>query len=263
MPLFDTDIAVQEVEPGRFAGRVHEHWSINGTPNGGYLVAILARAMLAGGGRSATPIVTANYLARCAPGEVAVAVEALAASTQFSRCQASLFQGGGERIRAFGTFADESTACTVDRTETGPPAVAGVDDCVAIPSMPGYTIFDNLDVRLDPACAGWMVDNRLAAISEHRGWVRFRQARPWDLYALLLAADAFPPAVLSSQGMVAWVPTIELSVNLRHIPETPWLRGVFRTRFITCGLLEEDGELWDTEGNLAAISRQIAQYRPA
>ena len=35
----------------------------------------------------------------------------------------------------------------------------------------------------------------------------------------------------------------------------------FRTRFITCGLLEEDGEIWDETGQLIAISRQIAQYR--
>ena len=42
--------------------------------------------------------------------------------------------------------------------------------------------------------------------------------------------------------MVAWVPTIELSVNIRNIPTTKWLKCIFQTRFITCGLLEEDGE---------------------
>ena len=33
------------------------------------------------------------------------------------------------------------------------------------------------------------------------------------------------------------------------------------TRYITCGLLEADCEVWDETGNLAAISRQIAQFR--
>ena len=77
----------------------------------------------------------------------------------------------------------------------------------------------------------------------------------------VLVADSFPPAVLSSQGMVAWVPTIEFSVNIRNLPTTQWLKCIFRTRFITCGLLEEDGEIWDEAGRLIAISRQIAQYR--
>ena len=82
-----------------------------------------------------------------------------------------------------------------------------------------------------------------------------------DTASILLVADSFPPAVLTSQGMVAWVPTLEFSVNIRNIPTTKWLKCIFRTRFITCGLLEEDGEIWDEACRLIAISRQIAQYR--
>ena len=89
----------------------------------------------------------------------------------------------------------------------------------------------------------------------------FKNDRPFDIFSILLVADSFPPAVLTSQGMVAWVPTIEFSVNIRNIPTTQWLKCIFRTQFITCGLLEEDGEIWDATGRLIAISRQIAQYR--
>jgi hypothetical protein len=48
---------------------------------------------------------------------------------------------------------------------------------------------------------------------------------------------------------------------VRKIPETKWLQGHFRSRFITCGLVESDGEIWDEEGILVAISRQIAQFK--
>jgi acyl-CoA thioesterase len=94
------------------------------------------------------------------------------------------------------------------------------------------------------------------------GWIKFKDDRPFDLLSILLIADSFPPAVMSSQGMVAWVPTLEFSANIRNIPTTDWLKCIFRTRFITCGLLEEDGEIWDQADQLIAISRQIAQYRP-
>jgi hypothetical protein len=102
---------------------------------------------------------------------------------------------------------------------------------------------------------------KLSDQSENKGWIKFKDDRPFDSLSILLIADSFPPAVFSSQGMVAWVPTLEFSVNIRNIPATTRLKCVFRTRFITCGLIEEDGEIWDENGQLVAISRQIAQYR--
>jgi acyl-CoA thioesterase len=105
------------------------------------------------------------------------------------------------------------------------------------------------------------MSGQLSDRSEHKGWIRFKHQRPFDAVSLLLMADAFPPPVYASQGMGAWVPTIEMSVNIRKLPASQWLKCVFRTRFITCGLLEEDGQIWDETGELIAISRQIAQYR--
>lgn len=117
-----------------------------------------------------------------------------------------------------------------------------------------------MNIRMDPACMGW-ADGRLSEQSMSGGWSRFQQDRPFDAPAVLLAADLMPPAVLSSQGMVAWVPTLQFPVSIRNIPTSLWLKGFFRTHHITCGLLEEDGELWDENDNLVAIPRQIAQFR--
>jgi hypothetical protein len=127
--------------------------------------------------------------------------------------------------------------------------------------MPNYSIFHHFDTRLDPVCAGWMQGEDLSAMSEIKGWIQFEEDRALDVFSIILTADAFPPAVLASHGMVAWVPTLEFSVNIRHIPQAKRLKCVFRTRFISCGLIEEDGELWDESGNIVAISRQFAQFR--
>jgi hypothetical protein len=260
MHLFDADISFDRSDPKRFKGDVSPHWSVNGNPDGGYLMAVMANAMARVSAKKATPIFTANYVSRCVPGEAEILVEEIIASTQFSRFEARLVQEGKERIRMLGTFSRELDECFIRKYEAPPPEVAPLDQCIQIPVLPGYTLFEQMDVRLDPACAGWMQDH-LTEASEQRGWITFKDERPHDPFSILLAADSFPPAILASQGMLAWVPTIELSVNIRNIPETRWLKCVFRTRYINCGLLEEDGELWDSTGELVAISRQIAQFR--
>jgi acyl-CoA thioesterase len=260
MHQFDQDILFEPDEPFSFTGTISANWSVNGVPDGGYLMAILAKAMLHHSAMNSTPVITANFLNRCEPEDATVVIEKLSASRQFSRFQAKLNQQGLEKIRAFGTFANEQNDCIIERYEALGPQVAKLEKCVLIPEIPKYTLFSQLDIRLDPACAGWM-SGKLSDTSNIKGWIRFKSPRTFDLLSILLIADSFPPAVLSSQGMVAWVPTIELSVNIRSIPTTDWLLCIFRTRFITCGLLEEDGEIWDQKGALVAISRQIAQYR--
>ena len=260
MHLFDTDISVAANPQDGFQAAVSDNWSINGNPNGGYLLAILASAMTGSSDKAATPILTVNYMSKTVPGPAEIAVETMNRSRQFTRLQARLIQSGTETARAFGTFAVTPDECEIRRYETGPPEPAPPERCIRIPAMPGYTVYEHMEVRLDPCCAGWM-ENRLSERSEQKGWLRFKDKRPFDIFAAALAADAFPPAVLASQGMVAWVPTLELSVSIRNTAETQWLKCRFSTRFINCGLLEEDGEIWDENNELIAISRQIAQFR--
>jgi len=262
MYRFDEDINFRQTGPNLFSGAISTNWSINGIPNGGYLITIMASAMMKFSDRSSTPIVTANYLSRCAPGEALVSVESIAESKQFRRLEARLTQGGNEKIRALGTFADGKLECFLKQYESEPPQIAPPDECVKVPALPGYTLFENADVRLDPGSAGWLTGAK-AEKSEQRGWIRFTDRRLPDALSVILAADAFPPAVFVSKGPLGWVPTVEFSVSLREMPATEWLCGVFRTRFVNCGLLEEDGEIWDQSGEVVAVSRQIAQFRPA
>jgi hypothetical protein len=260
MNLFDKDIQLEDIGKDCFAGSVSGNWSVNHNPNGGYLMAMIASAMLQKSDKNVTPIVTANYLSRLVPGRVEIAVSEIARSRRFSRFEARLMQKGEEKIRALGTFAAKHHDCVLERYETQAPELAPYDQCVALPHMPQYTLFHNLDLRLDPQCAGWL-KGELTGVSRHQGYFSFADGRPIDLLSLFLIIDAMPPAVMASQGMTAWVPTIELSVNIRKLPETKRLKCSLRTRFITCGILEADGEVWDEAGNLAGISRQIAQFK--
>ena len=263
MHLFDHDIGSQPLKgtPFNFEGVITPNWSISGLPNGGYLMALLANAVLQQSHKKRIAIMTANYIQRTMPGSVRLSLERISDSAQFERLGIRLLQEDRVAVTAMATLIDNNMVCTVDRYEASMPEVASLAQCVPIPQMPNFTLFDQMDVRLDPACVGWMTTGRLADRSEHKGWIQFKDGRPYDAVSLLLIADCFPPPAYASMGLSAWVPTIELSVNIRKLPSTQWLRCFFRTRFITCGLLEEDGEIWDEDGELVAISRQIAQYR--
>jgi hypothetical protein len=261
MHQFDQDIAVESMHSHCYKGSITANWSINTVPNGGYLMALITNAFLQSSQMKATPIITTNFLNRCHPGEAIVSVERMSLSKRFDRLEARLEQNGEERIRAFGTFTDAKNECLLESYQAKAPDIRAIEECIAIPEMPEYPLFERMEIRLEPACAGWF-DGRLSGRSEIRGWIKFKDDRSFDVPSILLAADAFPPSVFTSQGMAAWVPTIECSINIRNQPASRWLKCCFRTRFITCGLLEEDGELWDDGGTMVAISRQIAQYRP-
>ena len=128
------------------------------------------------------------------------------------------------------------------------------------PESPNFSLYSQMDIRVDPLYAGWLTGN-MSEKSELRGWIKFKNDRAFDLCALVLVADSFPPPIFTSLGKIPWVPTIEFSVNIRNIPKTQWLKFRAVTRYIDCGTMEDDGEIWDEQGELIAISRQIAQFR--
>ena len=260
MSLFTDETESIEESPGHFRGRISGNWSVNGNPNGGYLMGIMVDAALGKSEKKSTPIVTANFISRATPGPAEIVVEEISHSPQFQRFQMRLLQEGAEKVRALATFSAEKEDCPQERYETGPAPLAPRDRCVSLPDLPSYTLFRRVELLLDPSCAGWL-QNRLSERSENRGWMRLRDDHPHDMASILLVADSMPPGIFASHGMVAWVPTIELSVSIRNMPESRWLNCSLRTRFVTCGLLEADGEIWDEKGNLVAISRQMAQVR--
>ena len=73
-----------------------------------------------------------------------------------------------------------------------------------------------------------------------------------------------PDTSLAQAQLGGWAPTVELTVHIRGVPAPGPLRCSFRSRFVHDGLLDEDGEIWDSTGVLVAQSRQLALIpRPA
>jgi len=104
MHLFDQDIAVTQQVPFRFKGSVSGNWSVNGNPDGGYLMAMMGNAILKASQKRSIVILTANFISRCQTGDATVVTEEMGRSRNFDRWQGSLYQDGKERVRAMGTL---------------------------------------------------------------------------------------------------------------------------------------------------------------
>ena len=264
MYIFDKDIELKQKNEFDFEGIVAPNWSINGNPNGGYLMVFLAAAMQKNSDKKWPVIVTANFLTKCETEKKSrVTVETIAVGKQLNRYQASLIQDGTERTRAWVTFMYEKKGDKdANRYEKEAPDMPAREECFTFSVLPLYTLYNQMDVLLAPSCTGWLKgENNLSPRSEQKGWIKFKDDRPCDALSLLLMADSFPLPVLASHGMAAWVPTVEYSVSVRALPDTTWIKVIFRSHYLTSDIVEEDGELWDENGKLLAISRQIAQFR--
>ena len=82
-----------------------------------------------------------------------------------------------------------------------------------------------------------------------------------DLFGLILFLDATTPPIFNKMGTVGWVPTLTLTSHIRNLPKPGPLKVIVKTEFITNNYIEEDREIWDTEGNLVGQSKQLAKLR--
>ena len=264
---FDTDTAVTPPvdgsSPRRWTGHMSDRWDIGDKPNGGYMLAAAINAM--GGLVSDThphPFsVNAHYLRPGETGPFTVDVDLVRTGRKLATVTGALVQNGKEKLRLVGSFGDLTKA-------SGPSVIAGAepdlpppDECVSrsADAPIHYTpsrIAQNLEVRLNPS-VGW-TRGKPSGTADVTGWLRFADGREPDVLSLALFADAMPPAVFEVLPASQWVPTIELTVHFRAVPAPGWLKARFTTRYLVGGFFEEDGELWDSTGQLVAQSRQLA-----
>ena len=103
------------------------------------------------------------------------------------------------------------------------------------------------------------IDNEnKAALNLYMSWPDKETA---DLYSLILFLDSTTPPIFNNMGSVGWVPTISLTSHLRAIPSPGPLKVSAKTEFLTSGFMEEDREIWDSDGNLVGQSKQLAKLR--
>ncbi|MER7201319.1 TesB-like acyl-CoA thioesterase 3 [Streptomyces sp. CB01635] len=266
---FDRDTAVTRREPGVYDIDLSAGWTIISAVNGGYLLAVLGRALGDALPHSDPFTISAHYLTASHPGPAVIRTDVVRTGRTLSTGQASLFQYDDEgaeveRIRVLASYGDLDALPDDVRTTAKPPHFPPVEQCFGAQDGPtpikgSSAITERLALKLDPATLGWAIGSP-SGKGEMRAWFGLADGRDADPLSLLLAVDALPPTAFE-MGLTGWVPTVELTVHVRCRPAPGPLRVSITTRNLAGGFLEEDAEVWDSEDRLVAQSRQLARAK--
>lgn len=262
---FDRATALEPLGDGAFAGTIDAGWFAGRGPNGGYLAAIVLRAMVAAVGDPGREprSLTCHYLRPPAAGPIRVEATVERAGRATSTVTARVLQDGRQcvlGVAAFGVDVPAPAAYGTSSPRVPPPeAIAPADNRAS-----GLSIVGRFEVR--PAIGPELFAGADEAVTG--GWLRFADPGPLDAIALAMLADAWWPAPWVRLREPVAAPTIDLTVHFRApraaaalAPGEPVL-AAFRSTTAADGFFEEDGELWTRDGVLLAHSRQLALLTP-
>lgn len=256
---FEKDTAVQRVSEGVYSGELKKGWRIGAVPNGGYVLAIAGRAL-----RDALPhrdplSVNAFYLAPTVLGPIECRVELLREARSTSFAEVKMYQEGELKVKVTAAYTDLERLQGENWSASERPAWTAWDDCEPSGDN-GLEFRSNVEIRLVKGLSVFS-ERRPDGSGEFAGWAQLRDGAAPDVISLLMFADAFPPPAFTVFGPVGWVPTVELTVQVRAHPAPGPLQARLLSRHMSHGVVEEDGEYWDSTGTLVAISRQTAKFR--
>jgi acyl-CoA thioesterase len=255
---FERDTSVARTDGGGFEAGVDDAWWIALGPNGGYLAAIVIRALISAVGDEARKprSLTIHYTAAPEAGPVRIETNVEREGRSLSTVTARMHQRDRLIAVAIGALAtdrerrvdfDDTTAPDVPPPEQLPPIPANVD-------LPVFT--KQWDFR--PAIGGMPFAGGDTA--ETGGWIRLNERQAIDYALVAQLTDAWLPAVFTRLTGRNAVPTVDLTIHFRADLPLPddWVLVRFTSRLSAHGFLEEDGEIWSRDGTLIAQSRQLA-----
>lgn len=284
---FEHATAVTALGDGRFRAEVDPGWSTPIAANGGYLAAILVRAIEAhpntGTDRQLRSL-TCHYLRPVTSGALDVVVEPLRSGRRISTVRVTASQEGRDAIVALAALAVLDLPAAGQWEPLPPPAAPAPPRDAPFADPDAYRRGDHEHwlgptpsmppmfrrVRVAPRFGGIPFSNKPlppGEAPETGGWIALPEARPIDAAFIALCADVWWPPAFQPLGRPAIAPTIDLTLHVRAdippegLPDQPVL-GWYRSTAAHGGLMEEDAALFLPDGTLLAHARQLAIFMP-
>lgn len=259
MSKFERDTSLGQAEAGVFEGHVNRDWWIVFGPNGGFLAAMLVKAMSAAADdhRRLARSLTIHYTAAPSEGPVRIRTTVERAGRSLTTVSARMEQEGRLIALALGAFSS-ARAPAIEFSDAHAPPVPPPEEVTpyeARGDLPPFT--RQWEVR--PAVG---VDPFTGSDGSTLtgGWIKPLDEHPIDAALVAQLTDAWLPAVFIRLTEPNAVPTIDLTIHFRaDLPLDPdYVLVTFETRVAAGGFIEEDGHIWARDGQLIAQSRQLA-----
>lgn len=237
-------------------------WGQGRTTFGGLLGAIAARALHwhASEGRPMRSF-SMECMAPAAPGPVKIDVDVLRIGKSVVHARATLSQDTGVCAVVFCTFGKPRPSALDMLGEAAPRDLSNHDpeQLVRLPyiegAMPAFT--QHFDYR-------WTATHGLfsgAKRGQLGGYVRSIDADRFDAALMIAMIDSFPPPLLTMLKVPAPASTVGWRINFTHATSKNTVQDFCRLETDTpsagAGYATIDAKLWDGEGKLLALSRQL------
>ena len=263
---FENSIDIDRSDENLFSMTPSKDYFVGNTPHGGYLTAVMQKAISLS--MPHPHLINSNtlYLDRTEPREISIKVEKIRESRGSSVGQVSLIQDDKLRCMMTGICSDFHYMNGVNDLETLPPEIFNNkrDSFISLN-------FDNKEEGITPSfikqthCEiaikhAWWLKNEGDLGDEARcsGFISMGDEIP-DQFVLSFYSDFFPPVVMNKYGPLGWVPTLSLTTNIRQLPTTSELFMDVKAKDLNKGFFEQDCQIWDLNKNLVATSRQLTR----
>ena len=259
MGKFIADTALESLGENRWRANLQKGWRIGRVPNGGYVLAIVGRA-ISQSLNDADPLsINAFYLEPTQLGEADIEVEILrmGKGTQFA--SARLYQEGNLKVIANAAFTNLDRLSGPTNTVMRPPDVPPFES-INVPQHSVLEIHNTIDTRIVKG-ADFFENQQPTNTGEFIAYMRYADGADIRAIDLLMFGDMMPPPSFTLVPNVGWVPTVEMTVQLRGKPAPGPILCRARSHTLMRGVTEQDCEIWDANGDLVAVGRQTMKVR--
>jgi acyl-CoA thioesterase len=266
---FDAETAITKLADGRYSATMATSWWVVRGPNGGYLAAIILRALTdAVDDPDRTPrSLTVHYASSPVEGDVDLTTVTERVGRSLTTCTCRMEQNG--KLIALAVAAFSKPRSGPEFCDVVMPQVPGPEFYVPTPEArtevpPIARRYETRWAIGHPPIPGTPTGARAVA----GGWIRLPELRPVDAFVAAAITDGWLPPTFSRIQAPVVVPTVDLTIHFRAALPHPGLAddafvlASFRTTVAADGFLEEDGEIWAPDGTLLAQSRQLAAILP-
>ena len=264
---FQEALVLNQVSENIFSFTPDSRYFVGNTPHGGYLLALMNKAMTQVLPHPSAINSNVYYLDRTEPESAELHVEVFRASKGSSMGQVKLIQNNKITCLYSALCSDFEYMKGYSGLSTPMPEImktVNQDDFkvmhyenLGLGSTPAF--IQQLNMSVHPDHAWWDRDissddaeARCSAYLELEGGIA-------DTFVLSYLADILPPVVQNKYGSLGWIPTLALTCNIRQLPQTNLLFIDGLAKDISNGYFEQDCYIWDMNGNLVATSRQLAK----